>query len=876
MKLYNESGIVCRFLLILICFLLLQSARSQSTFTLQVAGNCDMCTANIEEAAYNTIGVLSGSYAQSQQLLTVQVDDILFDKNILGRNIARAGYDNMISGAESTKYNSLPQCCQYRAFDDYDETLYNIENIDFPPRVSTELSPILKGKISGQIDVDTVEPLIGAAISYEGRSQGASTNMDGNFEIGRIPNAHSIVISYVGFKTDTVDISNINTVDHILMNGELMDEVVISYRSGTTSISHIEPIQTHLVTEEELCKAACCSLSESFETSPSIDVSFTDALTGTRQIQMLGLAGKYVQISRELIPDVRSLGVVQGLKLTPGPWISGIQMSKGVGSVVNGFESMTGLINLELRKPEKSERLFLNLYGSQGGRYEGNLFVRQEFNKNLSTAILLHGNDRQRRIDNNADGFLDNPLTRGFIGINRWKYQHQNGMQAQLGVKYSHLSSVAGEIDFVPKLSSNQKTIWGVQTQQQKLELWTKIGKVFSEEKNNSIGLQLGYLMHDSENIYGSKDYENRHQSLFANLIYQTQLWNSQHSIKGGMSYLQDHIFERLGQTSSVLEGPVTDISEFNRNEMVPGTFVEYTYMPDETLTVVGGIRVDHHNQYGIIVSPRLHTRYALNDNIVIRGVVGRGWRTANPLAENPGIYANNRPIDIVNNDNDTPYGLQREQSWNMGANMTQTLPFSRLATLSIDYYYTLFDNQIIADFESNLSGEIVIRDQRDQSYGHSAQAQFDIEMFNDFDVRVAYRYNRNVGYYGTELLVVPFNPFHKAFINLAYETKTQWHFDLTLNWRGSQRIPDTRWLGEELKLDEFTPSYFIANAQIRKFLTDDFEIYLGVENMMNYTQSDPIIASDNPFDRNFDASYVWAPIFGRNLYFGIRYKLPY
>ncbi len=854
----------------------------QSKFLMPVAGNCEMCKDNIETAAMSTNGVIKAEYFLSTGLLRIEVNDETFRAIDLGNNLSEVGYDNQIDMADQEEYNQLAVCCQYREFDAYDESLYGIwvdhlsEVVDkFEtelPVENNQLSPFIIGQIYGQIDKNTTEPLIGATISYLGRELGATTDLNGKFEIGRLSDVTDIVISYVGFSTDTISVDSVNELQHTLGIGELIDEVVISYREGTTTISHIKPIQTHIVTEEELCKAACCSLSESFETSPAIDVSFTDALTGTRQIQMLGLAGKYVQITRELIPDVRSLSVAQGLVLTPGPWISSIQLSKGVGSVVNGFESMTGQINLELRKPEAKERFYLNLYGNQAGRYEGNVFLRQKIGKNLSTAIILHGDERQRRIDHNEDGFLENSLPRGFIGINRWKYQNENGLQAQLGVKYSTLSSIAGEVEFQPDITSNSSNFWGVDRDMDKVEVWTKIGKVFNETKNNSIGLQLGYLDHNVDNMYGTKDYKSTHNSVYANLIYQTNIFTPKNSVKVGLSYLKDDIEEELHQDIFIA---ISDT--YSRLEETPGAFLEYTWQPGEKLTAVAGARLDRHNLYGEIFTPRLHLRWAKSDNTVFRLIGGKGWRTANPLAENPGVFASNRRIDIRGNEeSDTPYGLQREQSWNFGGNLTQTLPFTRKATLSLDYYYTVFNNQILADFESNGSGTILIGNQFGSSSGHSAQAQLDVELVKNFDVRVAYRYNENNAYYGEELLVTPYNPFHKAFINLAYETKSRWYVDFTLNWRSEQRIPNTDWLGDEFQLDDMAPSFFLANAQIRKFLTDDFEMYLGCENILNYRQDDPIIDSDNPFSRNFEASYIYAPIFGRNVYAGLRYKLPY
>lgn len=842
---------------------------TQSTLQVNVAGNCGMCKANIESAASQVNGVISAVYDLDSKMLNLETRDPEFNQADLGAALSQAGYDSELSPASQATYNELAACCQYRDFDGYDPNLYQISFDTLPidnPQV--QLSSFITGTIYSQESDGEIQPLIGATIQYIGRSAGGSTDVDGRFEIGRLPQVDQIVISYVGFQSDTIDISQVNEVSHIMNSTLVTDEVVISYRANTTEISFVNPIQTHLVTEEELCKAACCSLSESFETSPAIDVSFTDAITGTRQIQMLGLAGKYVQITRELIPDVRSIGVIQGLELTPGPWISSINLSKGVGSVVNGFENMTGQINLELRKPERKERVFLNLYANEGGRYEGNLFVRQKISKNISTAFLIHADERQRRNDRNRDGFLDNPLSQTFIGINRWKYQHRNGLQAQVGVKYSTSDKIGGQVEFMPDLSSNSSAYWGLDSEMQKLELWSKIGKVFNEEMNRSIGLQVSYTDHSSANDYTNKYYGVDHQVLYGNFIFQSNLFNEDQVIKAGVSYLQDEIEETVLNRF--------DSQYFNRIETVPGAFVEYSHKPFSKLTLVLSSRLDYHNNYGLVYIPRIHVRYALSDNSVLRAIAGKGWRTANPFAENPSIYASNRRIELVSEFGDTPYGLDRETSWNVGGNLTQSLRLGRSSTLSLDYYYTYFENQVIADMESRLDGTILFYNQQGDSYGQSAQAQIDVELIDRFDIRLAYRFNENKARFGEQIKTIPLNPVHKAFINLAYETKSKLYFDFTLNWRGSQRLPSTDWLEAQYQLEENTPSYFIANTQVRKFLSDDFEIYVGAENLFDYRLDNPIISADDPNNRNFDASYIWAPIFGRTIYFGLRYKLPY
>jgi len=731
-----------------------------------------------------------------------------------------------------------------------------------------ELPLIIEGTIYEMSETNEKVPLIGANLRWLNAPTGAVTDIDGKFLIGRIKSTSLLIVSYVGFKSDTLDMADKATLDLNLEADVNLSEVLVEHRKKSTQISYVKPIQTQNISEEELCKAACCNLSESFETSPSIDVSITDAVTGTKQIQMLGLAGKYVQISRESIPDIRGLAAISGLTYTPGFWVESIQLSKGTGSVLNGFESLTGQINIELRKPEDVDNFYLNLYGNQGGRYEGNLSLKHQFNEKISTGFLFHGSDRSKRIDQNNDEFLDMPLVQNFIGINRWKFEDtEKGFVAQVGLKLTLSDATSGNRQFDKHHDLSSEEIWGMNNKVERYEFWTKSGKNFNNENGSSIGLQLSGLVHDQKTVFGINEYKGDQKSFYANLLYNQNIGSEQHKIITGISYILDDVDETAYG------------NEYKRTEHIPGIFAEYIFKPNEKLTLVGGIRGDLHNIYGAQITPRLHLRYAVKENSVFRIVAGKGWRTSNVFAEHPGIFASSRNVSIIpssDSSNDLPYGLNPEKAWNLGANLTQTIFLGQKdATVSLDYYYTRFTDQIIADLESSGHGTVIFRNQDNfNSWGQSAQIQIDVEPINKLDVRIAYRYNYSEAKYGTEIKSTPLNSFHRAFINLAYNLNDSWHFDYTLNFRGKQRIPDTGWLPENLQLDSESPVYFLSNAQVRKIFNENFELYVGVENIFDYKQENPIISSFQPFSKNFDASIIYAPIFGRNFYAGLRYRL--
>lgn len=831
---------------------------AQHTVEFPVGGACGMCKTRIENTAESVKGVKDAYFDLSSKTLELTYKDKDFDVLKVHSVLAEAGHDTDQVRATDEDYSKLEDCCQYRDF-------------GFSPHASIIESRLKKQSlpeiITGQIlEEDTngdVIPVIGANVLWEGAPFGTVTDVDGRFELGRIKRTNMLVVSYVGYDNDTIDLSQRSDLKWMMSGDVILSTVEVTHRAKTSEISFLNPIQTFNVSEDELCKAACCNLSESFETSPAIDVSFTDAVTGTRQIQMLGLAGKYVQITRELIPDIRGLASIYGLTYTPGAWVESLQLSKGAGSVVNGHESMTGQINVELRKPQKKEWFYLNLYGNEGGRYEGNLTLKHKLNENLSTAVLMHGSSRDRRHDRNDDGFMDMPIGRDFLAINRWKYQNESGLQGQFGYKISTLQRTSGQTRYDHELDHHSKTIWGSQNETLRHEAWMKIGKVFSELKNQSIGFQLSGAYHEQDLIFGLRDYISDQNNVFANLIFQSDLGSPDHTIRAGATFNWDLIDENF------------DGVQYDRDEKITGAYGEYTLKSGDQFTAVAGLRADHHNQYGLMWTPRLHLRNAFSESTVVRLVAGKGWRTANIFAENLGMLATGRQVRIIGSETANPYGLNPEIAWNFGANLTQTLDLGRReATLSLDYYYTTFEDQIVADFESDATGTVILANQSEMTEGHSVQAQLDAELLPRFDLRAAYRYNYSEVDFGGESKSLTFTPFHRAFANLAYETENKWFFDVTVNWRGEQRIPNTDWLDIEDRLAEYSDDYWTVNAQVRKIFDDRFELYVGVENLLDYTQENPIINADDPFSSQFDASLIWAPIFGRNVYSGLRYRI--
>lgn len=721
----------------------------------------------------------------------------------------------------------------------------------------------VKGVVLEDDGKGNFSPLAGASIHWLGTGKGTVTDTNGVFAIGRDSSSSHLIVSYVGYTPDTLHINKETEIKVILASSKMLREVEISTRVQTSYISMLDPMRTQLINEKELMKAACCNLSESFETNPSVDVAFTDAVTGVKQIQMLGLSGIYTQITSENMPGTRGLSGYYGLGFTPGPWIEGIQLTKGAGSVANGYESMAGQINVELRKPDKADRVYFNAYQNDMGRSEANLNLNHKLNSKWSTGLLLHGSGTYLKNDFNKDGFLDIPLGFQVNAVNRWKYEN-NGWIAQFGVKLLNDEKTSGQENFKASRDKGDTLVYGVNIRTQRYEGFGKVGYVFPQKKYKSIGLMVSAMNHNQDAYFGITTYNGKQQTLYGNLIYQSIIGNSFHKFRTGISSMTDVYDEHFNQRA------------FKRTEYVTGAFYEYTYTHLNRYDIVVGLRGDYHNMFGFIPTPRIHAKYNLSSRTVLRASVGRGFRTANIFAENTSIFVSSRQLvlDADTNNANRAYGLKPEISWTSGISLAHEFKLNgRDGNIVVDFYRSDFENQVVIDLDKNPQ-QVWIYNLQGRSYSNSAQAEVNYEIFKRFDVRVAYRWLDVKTTYHGMMLQKPLLSEHRAFVNLAYETRSKWKFDYTISWNGAKRIPQTTGNPAELKVPAVSPDFIQMHAQVSKTFNKHFDAYIGMENITDYRQKNLIVEANNPFGRYFDASLVWGPVVGRMTYVGIRYKL--
>lgn len=711
--------------------------------------------------------------------------------------------------------------------------------------------------VRGHVFDEGNQPVIGANVYWEGTQQGTTTNPDGFFKLERKEPGKNLVVSYIGYTTAVVPVTQSKDTMRISLVGEVaLQEVVVSERKIGTIASRTSVLQTQRITFDEICRAACCNLAESFETNPSVDVSYADAATGARQIKLLGLSGTYVQMLTENYPNFRGAASLYGLDYVPGAWMESIQVSKGTSSVKNGYEALAGQINVEFKKPPTADIFSVNLFGSDAGRYEGNADASWHLNDKLSTGLLVHYSNDKMQHDGNDDGFLDTPLKEQVNLMNRW-YHKLNRYVAQYGVRYLHEDRTGGQAtkhhDFVDpyrvKLNTNRA------------ELYTKQAYIIDNEKVESVALILSGSYHEQKSMYDRTQYNVYQNNVYASLLYEKE-FSPAHSLSTGLSMNYDGFNENLEQNQ--IRTP------FDRTEVVPGAYVQYTYNLNDKLILLGGLRADYSSLYDFFVTPRVHIKYNPFDWFHIRASVGKGFRTANVLAENNFLLSSSRKMIIDEN-------LDQEEAWNTGLNLSFYIPlFGKELTVNGEWYYTDFLKQVVVDVDSdphavhfyNLDG---------RSYSNSLQVEATYPFFRGFTLTAAYRYTDAKTDYRnaegvTQRLKKALVSDYKGLVTASYQTPLRkWQFDLTGQFNGGGRMPLPDTVNPLWKTD--FGAYTVVNAQITKYFRR-WSVYVGAENLFDYKQAHPIIDAENPRGDNFDGSMVWGPVHGRKIYAGLRFNI--
>ena len=614
---------------------------------------------------------------------------------------------------------------------------------------------------------------------------------------------------------------------------DLQNVTITSRRSGTRRMMGV--VNGVMINREELFKAACCNLGESFTTNPSVDVNYSDAATGAKQIKLLGLSGTYVQMLTENLPNFRGAAAPFSLDYVPGPWMNSIQVSKGSSSVRNGYESITGQIDIEYLKPDNDEGVTVNLYGGTLGRLEANADANVHLDDKLSTEVLAHYQDDFGHHDVNDDGFLDQPNVRQWNLQNRWKwkgahYMFHGGLalvkEKREGGQTHH---TAPDVHHLYKI--------GVETD--RYEGYMKHAFIIDPEKGTNIALMGNASMHLLEANYGEKHYSVNQKNAYAQLLFETNL-TEHHNLSTGLSLNYDYLTR-------------------DDKETTPGAYVQYTYNLNDKVVAMAGIRADHSSRYGTFVTPRFHLKLTPSEIVSLRLSAGRGYRTVHALAENNNLLASGRQLVVDD--------LEQERAWNYGVSSSFYIPlFDKTLKLNAEYYHTHFSQQAVIDYDSNPNA-ILITNLDGKSYSNTVQIDATYPIVQGLELTAAWRWNDVKCTYGGELMEKPLTSRYKGLVTASYKTPLGlWQFDATLQLNGGGRMPtpvNGLW-------DERFKAYEQVSAQITRWFRH-FSVYIGGENLTGFRQKKTIINAEDPWSASFDPTMVWGPVHGRMFYAGVR-----
>jgi len=643
-----------------------------------------------------------------------------------------------------------------------------------------------------------------------------------------------------------------------------LDATVVVGRLSGNYLPRSKEIRTEIISASGLCKMACCNLAESFENSASVTVGYSDAVTGARQIRLLGQSGIYTQMLDENRPVMRGLSAPWGLNYIPGQWLESIQIAKGSTSVINGVESMTGQINVEHRKPTDEKPLFVQASMMNDTKAELNVISSLQFDEmsTWSTVILAHVDGNFKTADHNGDGFMDDPSLLNLALSNRWLYFGQDGVQVRFGFRAVRDDRTGGQTDLPPQSS---KIPWRSHILNRSVGGYVKVGVPVSEDGNRSVALVTDYTYQKLGSNFAFRHYDAGQHSVFANLMYQ-DLTSDNHHFTLGFSEMLDIYDEYVIGTQ--VKSPLNDL----------GLYGEYTYKSGDIFSAIVGIRGDWYKGNGIRFTPRVTLKWSPVEQLVLRANGGRGLRYCNPLLDNIGVLSTNKVIEGDYLDHTL------EDSWTIGANATWYLPFDSdgKTYLSADWFHSAFREQLLYDNSGLAAGTVPsISFYKLSSLGggysrtDNFQIDFSSEPFRGFTFTLTGRYTdaRETHRFQSDD-IKPMTSRYKAVLNLQYATRlNKWIFDFTASLNGPCRVWDFMKGYAGMYTDGNTPVYPLLYAQVTKRFKG-FDIYLGGENLTGYTQPHPIISADHPESGDFDAGCIWGPLTGTRIYAGVRLTL--
>ena len=643
-------------------------------------------------------------------------------------------------------------------------------------------------------------------------------------------------------------------------SAEVLNEVTVKSRRGLYKLGGAT--NSELITASELKRAACCNLGESFTTNPSVDVNYNDAATGARQIRLLGLSGSYVQFLTENIPNFRGAASPYGLGYVAGPWMQSIQVSKGASSVKNGYESITGQINVEMKKPQADPQLSVNMYYDIMNKLEANVDGNWHFGPEWSAGLLTHFENGFSSHDANSDGFADMPQVRQLALMPRVAYLGRSYVFQAAG-RYIDERRTGGQLEGHAHPAGDMP-LYRIQLDTRRWEAFAKNALMYDRDNDGNVALIISGSGHSQDALYGLRLCDIDQHEFYASAMFERK-WSERHALSTGIQTNYDHY-----RYHTLLDPAATAAADtYSEHEAVAGAYAQYTYNLDERLVAMAGLRYDWSDLYGSMLTPRMHLRYNPAADLSLHASAGRGYRSPHPLAEYSYLLASSRRMDISGH-------LRREAAWNFGVGGSWTLrPLQKKTTLSAEYYHTSFSSQLMANLDRDPHA-VYIYSSQGRSYSHSLQLELSVDLLAELNLTAAWRLTDvKAAYYGEGLQQKPLTPRNKGLFTLGWSPNMGlWQFDISCAINGSGRMPQPYTLADgSLSWPERYNTFAQLNAQITRNFRH-WAIYLGGENLTAYRQKNPVIGASDPWGPDFDATMVYGPLQGAMIYVGFRYNI--
>lgn len=723
--------------------------------------------------------------------------------------------------------------------------------------------------ISGKITADNGDEIPYANVYLRKTKIGTSSNDTGLYELKNIPKAsYTLIISSIGFKTKALKITVINdeqiTRNVTLLADDSLDEIVISGTLRPVSKTN-SPVPVEVYSETFFRKNPTPSIFESLQNINGVRPQLNCSVCNTGDIHINGLEGPYTFVLIDGMPIVSGLSTVYGLTGIPQALIERVEIVKGPASTLYGSEAVGGIINVITKKPTNAPVLATDVLTNSWGEVNTDISISYKASDKVQGLLGVNYFNFQNRIDNNNDNFTDMTLQNRISIFNKINIERKSNKVFTIAGRYVYEDRWGGEMDWEKEFRGGNE-IYGESIYTNR---WETFG-TYELPTTENLNFQFSANGHYQDSYYGETSYDATQLIGFGQLVYNKKL-GLKHDLLLGAAYrytfYDDNTFATLNENG------------FENNPSIihlPGVFAQDEISLSARKKLLLGVRWDHNSVHGNIFSPRLNYKWnSRNKSNIVRLSVGNGFRVANVFTEDHAALTGARTVKFDGE-------LNPETSWNANINYVKKINTENtFVTLDASAFYTYFNNRILPDYETDPS-KIIYANLEGFSVSQGVSLNADFLFTNGLAI--------NAGTTLMEVSVTENNIKRQQLLtesfsgvwSISYRFDNNFSIDYTGSLYGPMRLP---LLGENDPRAEYSPWFSIQNIQLTKKFNNNWEVYGGVKNLLNFTPAaNSINSADNPFDvevdtktnpeRAFDPSYVYASNQGIRTFAGIRYTL--